>query len=73
MEWQIRTTTILDCGMEQRNCGMASLELGCTIWLIQELRMKGHPPVVARADDTMDVKVRIQISKVTVPIIEKNG
>ena len=60
--------------MEQRNCRMVSLELGCTIWLIQEPGMKGNSPVaVWLAHGAVDTKVRIQISKVTVSIIEKNG
>ena len=72
MEWQIGTRTIVDCGMEQRNCEMVSLELGYTIWLIEKLRMKGNPPVgVWLAHTAVDYKGRIQISKVTVPIRKK--
>ena len=49
----------VDCGMEQRNCGIVFLELGCKIWSIQKLRMKGDPPAVVRAYATMNAKIRI--------------
>ena len=74
VEWQIGTRGIVECGMEQANQGMAPLEFGCTIKLIQESTVKDNSSaVIWLAHVFVVTKVRIQISEWPFMLLEKDG